>query len=125
MSEETKVEKKSPVKADVTIWQPGKSIQEMLDYEDAVVGGLKIALTRLSKRKSLFNLGSIYSQLQKAGFEVDHPFIQALLKTKMGIKPTTFNGTMYKALHSDLWVELPEDKKEEEEEEAVETAPAK
>ena len=124
MSEPEKEVKKAPVKADVTIWQPGKSIQEMIDDEDAIAGGLMKALTVLSKKKTKFNIGSIYSELRKEGFEVEHRFIELLLKKKCGIKKELVGVNLYKALLPSQWVEeVKVEEKKEEEPKAVATPP--
>ncbi len=104
MSNPIPEEKKNPVKADVTIWQPGKTIQEMLDYEYAITGGLMRALTVLSKLKPEFNIGSIWTELKKQGFEVEHGVIKLLLESKLGINQQLDGFNLYKAIPSHRWV---------------------
>ncbi len=67
-------------KEDIYIWQAGKSLEEMYEYQLRVIDILMDSLRYLTKKREYFTLGQVYSSLKLKGYNIRHQDIDKLLK---------------------------------------------
>lgn len=106
-----KKEARAPVKADIFIWQPGKQIQEMFDFQVKLTESIQEIILNLSANRPQINTGMVWTAIMKlpfvkqSGLEIKHDVIRNLLKTHFNIHPSrkgrhTYESAKIQALYA-------------------------
>ncbi|KKN86536.1 hypothetical protein LCGC14_0267120 [marine sediment metagenome] len=91
VSKEGKEQARVPVKSDIFIWQPGKQIQEMFDFQVKLIENIQEIVLDLSSNRKQINTGMIHTVLKEldfvkeAGVEIKHESIKKLLAKHFNI----------------------------------------
>ncbi len=85
MSKVEAVKAKPLVKADIRLWQAGKSLEEMKEYENSIVSALKKVVTKVAGKRIKFNVGHLWSALKAEGYTIAHSEIVMLMAQDLGL----------------------------------------
>ena len=96
LPEPPKLTYKTITRADIIVWQAGKSLEEMYQHQEKIFELLKQTLRTLSQKREFINLGSIYSGLKNGGYDIDPQDINKLLR-KLEIYPSSQGQNIYKS----------------------------
>jgi hypothetical protein len=102
---------RTPTKADIYIWQPGKQIPEMYAFQVKLSEKIQDIILDLSVNRPQINTGMIHTELMKldfvkgAGVEIKHETIKSLLAKHFNIQSSrsgrhTYESAKIQALYA-------------------------